>query len=96
MCSILTESYDQGLSNKPSYMFLSILVLEISLKQSKSTKHLTGFLRHCRLVLSVKSFIANFLIRPGMLIPFILGSLLIWHARGSIAILKSVQDSRSP
>ena len=47
MCSMLTESYDQGLSNKPSYMLSPFLVLEISLKQSKSTKHLIGFLRHC-------------------------------------------------
>ncbi len=44
---MLTESYDQGLSNKPSYMLSPFLVLEISLKQSKSTKHLIGFLRHC-------------------------------------------------
>jgi hypothetical protein len=47
MYSILTEHYDQGLLKKPSHMFLFFLVLEISLKQSKSTKHLTSFLRHC-------------------------------------------------
>jgi hypothetical protein len=49
MYSILTESYDQGLLNKPRYIFLPSLVLEVVLKQSKCSKHLTGFLRHCRL-----------------------------------------------
>jgi hypothetical protein len=53
MCSALTERYDQGLSNKPSYMLLSFLVLEIFLKQSKSTKHLTGFLRHCTSIVPI-------------------------------------------
>jgi len=48
ICSILTESQDQGLFNKPGYMLSPILFLEISLKQSKSTKHLIGFLRHCK------------------------------------------------
>ena len=48
MYSILTESYDQGLLNKPSYMPSPFLVLEISLNQSKCTKHLISFLRHCR------------------------------------------------
>ena len=47
MYSILTESHDQGLLNKPSYRFLSSLVLEIFPEHSKSSKHLTGFLRHC-------------------------------------------------
>jgi hypothetical protein len=48
MYSILTESHDQGLLNKPSYMFLPSLVLEILPEYSKRSKHLTGFLRHCR------------------------------------------------
>ena len=47
MYSILTESHDQGLLNKPSYMFLPSLVLEILPEHSKHSKHLTGFLRHC-------------------------------------------------
>jgi hypothetical protein len=48
MYSILPESYDQELLNKPSYMFLPSLVPKILLEQSKSSKHLTGFLRHCK------------------------------------------------
>jgi len=44
---ILTESYDQGCLNKPSYMFLPSLALEVLPEQSKCSKHLTGFLRHC-------------------------------------------------
>ena len=47
MYSILTESHDQGLLNKPSYMFLPSLVLEILPEHEKHSKHLTGFLRHC-------------------------------------------------
>jgi hypothetical protein len=47
MYSILTECHNQGLLNKPSYMFLPFLVLEVLLEQSKCSKHLTGFLRHC-------------------------------------------------
>jgi len=47
MYSILTESYDQGFLNKPSYIFLPSLVHEVSQDQSKSSKHLTSFLRHC-------------------------------------------------
>jgi len=45
-CSILTESQDQEHVNKSSYISVSILVLKISLKQSKSIKYLTSFLRH--------------------------------------------------
>ena len=45
--SISLQSYDIGLSNKPRYILLTVLVLKISPKQSKSTKHLIGFLRHC-------------------------------------------------
>ena len=46
MYSILTESYNQGLLNKPSYMFFPSLVLEISPEQSKYSKYLTSFVRH--------------------------------------------------
>jgi len=46
MYSILTESYDQELLNKPSYMVLLSLVLKVLPEQSKCSKHLTGFLRH--------------------------------------------------
>ena len=48
MYGILTESYDQGLLNKPSYTFLFSLVSEVLPEQSKCSKHLTSFLRHCK------------------------------------------------
>ena len=50
--SILTESYDQELLNKPSYMFLPSLGHKILPEQSKCSKHLTGFLRHCMFIMS--------------------------------------------
>ena len=56
---------------------------------------LSSLLRQ-RLVLSAKSFIASLSIRPDMFMPFIFGSFLILQARGSMVMLNSVQDSRSP
>ena len=44
---ICLESYNQGLSNKTKFMTWYDLVVEISLKQCKSTKYLISFLRHC-------------------------------------------------
>ena len=46
--SILSQSWDKGLSNKPSYIFSTLLGPEICIKQSKCSKHLKGFLRHYR------------------------------------------------
>ena len=44
---ILTESYDQGLSNKPIYILRNTLVNEIHVEQSKCPKHLKRFWGHC-------------------------------------------------
>ena len=44
---ILTESHDQGLSNKPIYILRNTLVNEIHVEQSKSPKHLKHFWGHC-------------------------------------------------
>jgi hypothetical protein len=52
MYSIQTESDDEGLLNKPSYMLLPSLVHEVSPEQSNSSKHLTSFLRHCNITRS--------------------------------------------
>ena len=44
---ILTESHDQGLSNKPIYNLRNTLVNEIHVEQSKCPKHLKPFWGHC-------------------------------------------------
>src|SRR6266404_6841517 len=44
---ILTESHDQGLSNKPIYILRNTLVNEIHVEQSKCPKHLKHFWGHC-------------------------------------------------
>src|SRR6266404_4976882 len=44
---ILTESHDQGLSNKPIYNLRHTLVNEIHVEQSKCPKHLKHFWGHC-------------------------------------------------
>ena len=44
---ILTESHDQGLSNKPIYNLRNTLVNEIHVEQSKCPKHLKHFWGHC-------------------------------------------------
>ena len=44
---ILTESHDQGLSNKPIYILRNTLVNEIHVEQSKHPKHLKRFWGHC-------------------------------------------------
>jgi len=44
---ILTESHDQGLSNKPIYILRNPLVNEIHVEQSKCPKHLKHFWGHC-------------------------------------------------
>ncbi len=43
----LTESHDQGLSNKPIYILRNTLVNEIHVEQSKCPKHLKPFWGHC-------------------------------------------------
>ena len=47
MYIILTESHDQGLSNKPIYILRNTLVNEIHVEQSKGPKHLKHFWGHC-------------------------------------------------
>src|SRR6267378_5814158 len=48
---ILTESHDQGLSNKPIYSLRNTLVNEIHVEQSKCPNHLKHFWGHCMLFL---------------------------------------------
>ena len=47
--SICLESYDPGLLNKSKYIMSYLLVIEIYHNHCKSTKHLIGFLKHCKL-----------------------------------------------
>ena len=54
MYSIPSQSGDKGLLNKPRYIFLTLLGPEIVIKQSKCSKHLKGFLRHCSLTLKTQ------------------------------------------
>ncbi len=53
MRSIPLQSCDKGLSNKPSCISWTLVVPQIFIKQSKCSKHLNSFLRHCRYIYGI-------------------------------------------